>query len=386
MGAQRRGFGGWGFVCLLGAMAMGCAAESPRAPLVGEGYAWRVPPGFPIPLVPASNPMSDEKVELGQYLFYDPRLSGNGVQRCASCHLQRLAFTDGQGTSLGSTGDVGRRNSPTIANAAYAATLTWGQPIATLEEQILLPLFGEEPVELGLAPREAIAWEHLAYDPVYEELFAAAWPADPAVTRDHVVDALAAFVRSVISAESPYDRYRAGDAAALGDDAVRGLALFESPRLACAECHGGFLLSANVAAEHVEPAPVFHNDALYDIDGTGAYPPDDPGLVAVTGAPADMGRFRPPSLRNVAITAPYFHDGSAATLDDVLDGYARGGRLVLDGPYPGDGALNPYKSPLLTGFTLTEGERADLLAFLAALTDESLLTDERWADPWTWNP
>jgi len=352
------------------------------------GYSWQIPDGFPIPRVPVDNPMTDDKVELGRTLFYDPRLSGNGRQRCADCHLQRYAFTDGKVLPLGSTGQPGRRNSPSIVNTAYAGSLTLADPtVGALEDQIPKPMFGEDPVELGLADAEDVVWSNLDLDPKYQGLFEAAWPDDPTVTRDRVVDSLAAFVRSVISADSPYDRYLAGDDAAMSDSAKRGLTLFSSERLGCTQCHGTFLLSNNIDYEGL-PAPqvVFHNDGLYDIDGTGAYPPNDTGLMRVTGLATDMGRFKPPSLRNVAVTAPYFHDGSAATLDEVIDSYERGGRLLTDGPDAGDGSQNPYKSGFITGFTLTADERADLIEFLNALTDQSLLTNPRWSDPWVWSP
>jgi cytochrome c peroxidase len=320
-------------------------------------YTWDLPPGFPEPA--GSSVMSDERVALGRYLFYDPRLSGNGRQRCADCHLQRFAFADPRVTSPGSTGEPGRRNSPTIANVVYASTLTWADDtLVHLEDQILLPLFGDDPVEMDLTERESIAWEHIALDPIYQDLFAAAWPPDPSVTRDHVVDALAAFTRSVLSGDTPYDRWLAGEA--MSAEAERGAALFEG--LDCAECHGGFLLS-----EATAPVAAFHNTGVY-----AEYP--DAGLAAVTGRPEDEGRFRPPSLRNVALTAPYFHDGSAATLDDVLDHYVSGGQP------------HPNKSPLLTGFVLSAQDRADLLALFDAFTDEALLTDARWSDPWTWAP
>jgi cytochrome c peroxidase len=140
-----------------------------------------------------------------------------------------------------------------------------------------------------------------------------------------------------------------------------------------------------IAIDHAalaEPAVAFFNTGLYDVDGTGSYPVTDQGLHDLTGQPADRGRFRPPTLRNIAVTAPYMHDGSIATLDEVLRFYERGGRLISDGPSAGDGKLNPNKSPFVPGFTLTDDERADLLAFLDALTDTTFLTDPTLASPW----
>lgn len=356
-------------------------------PTTDDGYVWELPGGFPLPNVPDDNPMSGPKFELGRHLFYDRRLSGNGTQSCADCHHQDKAFTDGLTVPIGSTGEPGLRNAPSIANAAYAASLTWASPVlVTLEQQIPLPMFGELPVELGLSGHEDEVWQALAVDPVYQDLFQDAFPTDDGaadVSTETVVFALASFVRGVMSGDAPYDRYVAGDDTAMSASAVRGLSLFAGERLECTHCHGTFLFGSNVDFDGLAfPERVFHNDGLYDVDGDGGYPPTDPGLIHSTGLAQDMGRFKPPSLRNVAVSAPYFHDGSTATLDEVLTAYARGGRLVEDGPWAGDGAGNPYKSGLLAGFTLTDEERADLLAFFDALTDETLLSDPRLSDPW----
>ncbi|MEQ1567908.1 MAG: MbnH family di-heme enzyme [Myxococcota bacterium] len=363
----------------------------PPAPTTDDttdaGFTWDLPTGFPVPVVPADNPMSAAKIELGRHLFYDPRLSGNETQACADCHLQELAFTDGRVVPEGSTGDPGVRNSPSIANAAWFSTLTWVNPVlVTLEQQIPVPLFGEGPVELGLSGHELERWDELGADPVYAPLFADAWgelPVEERVTNETVVKSLATFVRATVSGDSPYDRYVGGDPAAMSAAAIRGLALFGGERLECTHCHGTFLFDSAVAWEGLQyPQHLFTNDGLYNIDGAGAYPPDNPGLVTFTGELRDTGKFRPPSLRNVAVTGPYFHDGSVATLEEVIAIYERGGQLVESGPFAGDGATNPYKSGFLAGFTLTDTERTDLVAFLEALTDESLLVDPRLADPW----
>jgi cytochrome c peroxidase len=324
--------------------------------------------------------MNEAKVELGRRLFHDPRLSVNGTQSCASCHLQALAFTDGRVTAIGATGQVGKRNSPSIANAGYAAALTWASSVLlSLESQALVPLFGEDPVELGLSGQDGPMLARLAADPDYPPRFAAAFPEEPvAISVETVVKALSAFQRTVISGRAPYDRFAGGaDPAALGPAARRGLDLFRSARLGCAACHAGPLFMDSARSETAPASrPAFHNTGLYDEDGQGAYPATDHGLLELTGDPADMGRFRAPSLRNVALTAPYMHDGSVATLSEVLDHYAAGGRSTL-----ARGAPSPLRDPLVTGFTLAADERADLLAFLEALTDEALLADPRFGPP-----
>ena len=217
-------------------------------------------------------------------------------------------------------------------------------------------------------------------------LFAEASPkdADP-FTLGTVVRAIASFERALFSGGAPYDRYiYGGKIDALSDSAKRGKTLFFGERLECFHCHGGFAMSDAVAHEGTKIVEtVFHNTGLYNLDGLGAYPAIDHGLLDVTNQPADMGRFRAPSLRNVAVTAPYMHDGSIATLSEVLDHYAAGGRTIATGPNAGDGSKSPLKSELINGFTLTTEERADVLAFLDSLTDQGFLTDPRFADPWT---
>ncbi|MCA9686834.1 MAG: di-heme enzyme [Myxococcales bacterium] len=348
-------------------------------------FPLELPAGFPAPYVPEENPLTQAKAELGRYLFYDERLSGNGTQACAGCHFPELAFTDGELTAAGSTGEVLARNSLGLTNSAYSSKLTWANPnLDLLEQQIRIPLFAEFPVELGVTGHEDEVLARFAEDAEYLDLFAAAFPEDAEpVTLDNIVKALASFVRTMISGDSPYDRYLAGDAGAISDAAKRGADLFFSEELECHHCHGGFNFS--LATRHAGTTftqSAFQNTGLYDIDGMGAYPPGNTGLHEFTAEDGDMGRFRPPSLRNVAVTGPYLHDGSVETLGEVIDIYAAGGRLIPEGePWAGDGRANPYKSGLVSGFALDAQQRNDLLAFLISLTDESFLTNPALADP-----
>lgn len=347
-------------------------------------WPFALPPGFPVPRLPPGQRLTAELAELGRYLFYDPRLSANGTQACAGCHLQARAFTDGRATPSGSTGDVLRRNAMGLTNIAYNPSYTWANPTSTtLELQALIPIFGKNPIELGVAGHEGEIVDRLAADAAYPARFAAAFPGEAApITWPNIIRAIAAFERRLISGDSPVDRFQAGDATALTPSAQRGQVLFYSETLECVHCHGGFNFS--IAVDHAA-LPVqqsqFFNNGLYNVGGTGAYPMIDQGLWEFTFMPADSGRFRPPTLRNIGVTAPYMHDGSVATLEDVLAMYERGGRLLTSGPFAGDGRTNPYKSPFVGGFTLTPEQRADLLAFLRALTDETLLTDPTLADP-----
>lgn len=353
----------------------------------GEAWRWPLPDWVPPPAVPADNPMSADKVQLGRHLFYDKRLSRDGGLACASCHEQARAFTDGKAVSKGVTGDPGTRSAMSLTNVAYLPVLTWQNPqLSSLEVQALIPLFGEHPVEMGLAGREQQLFAMLQADPVYRRLFARAFP-DEARQGDAALyslatltRALASFQRSLLSFGSPYDRYRYGGRAdALSAAARRGEELFFGEKLECYHCHGGFNFTDNL--KHARSAFTetgFHNTGLYNVDGQGAYPGTSPGIVEFTGEPRDAGRFRTPTLRNVAVTAPYMHDGSIATLPQVLrEHYARAGRAVSLGQ-----GRNPLRSEFIAGFQISEAEIADVVAFLESLTDEAFLRDPRHADPW----
>lgn len=359
---------------------MGALAALLALNLVGCGapaeYAWSAPDGYPLPAVPEDNPMSEAKVELGRYLFYDTRLSGNGEQACASCHRPEHAFTEPRPRAVGSTGELNRRNSLALVNVAYNSTLMWAHPgLRRIEEQLLIPMFGDNPVELGIAGREEEVLARLRGDERYRQLFGAAFPGERRLEFTHIVASLACFVRSLISLDSPFDRYAyGGDDDALDEAAIRGIGHFFSERFECHHCHGGFNFtqSTNHESSAILDSP-FHNTGLYNVGGENAYPAPDQGLHDLTGQPPDRGRFRAPTLRNVAMTAPYMHDGSIADLDAVLNFYAAGGRNVEQGEYTGDGRANIYKSQFVKGFAMTPEERAELLAFLHSLTDPSFL-------------
>ncbi len=316
--------------------------------------------------------MSVAKIELGRHLFYDTRLSVNGTLSCAGCHRQELAFTDGLARAKGATGELHPRSSMSLVNIAYAPALTWADPkLDSLEQQALVPVLGTEPVELGLRGQEEKVLQELQRLPVYQRLFAAAFPGEDDPFRlENVTKALAAFQRTIISTRSPYDRYRyGGEESAISSAAKRGEVLFFSGENAgCFQCHGGWNFSGPVRWEG-GPAvePEFHNTGLYE-----KYPAPNTGLKRQTGNPLDAGKFRAPTLRNIAVTAPYMHDGSIATLEEAIEHYAKGGRA----------AASPNKSTILRPFRLTAAEKADLIEFLRSLTDEELLRDPRWSNPW----
>lgn len=364
-----------------------CAGE-PHAPLdelSGDPtrFSWSLPGGIAPPAVPANNAMSSAKVELGRRLFYDPRLSGNGAFACSSCHRQEFGFADAKNIPVGSTGEAHTRNSMGLANTGWQVTLGWAGPdTRSLEAQALIPMFGEHPIELGLKGQEGPLLRRLEAEPVYRSLFPKAFPVPNPVTVENVTKAIGAFQRTLFSLDAPIDRFRRGDANAITAAAQRGEQVFAAKR--CTQCHAGVLFTL-AATPGVATAPAdssFANTGLYNLGGAGAYPARNGGLFESTGRPQDMGRMKIPSLRNVGVTFPYMHDGSVGTLEDVVDHYARGGRLITQGTNAGDGRDNPNKDRRITGFAITPQEKTDLVAFLRALTDTTFLTNPRFANPW----
>ena len=345
-------------------------------------YDWQLRENFPQPQVPENNPMTQAKVTLGRALFYDKNLSANQTQSCASCHFQINAFAEPEVTSTGSTGERHRRNAPALVNIAYNKTLTWAHDgLTTIEKQLLLPMFGESPVELGITGHEKKVLDRFN-TPYYQELFHKAFP-EQSIDFNLIVKSLASFVRSLVSLNSPFDRYAYDqDDHAISESAIRGMTLFFSEKFECHHCHGGFNFTQSTSHEKqlIDRRP-FHNTGLYNIQAEGGYPQSDPGLSEITLNPEDNGRFRAPTLRNIAVTAPYMHDGSIATLEAVIEFYAAGGRHITTGKLSGDGRNNPLKNPLIKGFDLTKIEKQDLISFLETLTDENFLIDESHSAP-----
>jgi cytochrome c peroxidase len=296
-----------------------------------------LPPGFPLPIAGA-NVQTEEKFQLGRHLFYDRRLSYNETQSCADCHQQRLAFTDGRARAIGSTGQEHTRNAMTLTNTAYNATYTWtGTRVRTLEQQAMVPMLNEHPIELGVGNHKREIVARLRADAECQARFREAFPGERhPVTLRNIAKALAAFERELISGHSPYDQLvYGGDEHALSAEAWRGMKLFFSQRTGCASCHRGFNFSGGVryAGSKYEQPHLASN-----------------GIT--------KGKFRVPTLRNVALTAPYMHDGSIATLDGVIACYSDARHLGL-----------------------SSSEKDDLIAFLYSLTDTRFVTDPRFGDP-----
>jgi len=342
-----------------------------------DAWPWTLPAGFPAPQIPLDNPLSEQKIELGRYLFFDKRLSGNATQSCASCHQPERAFTDGLAGAIGSTGEVHPRSAMSLANVGYNSTLTWQDPtLRRLEDQALVPMFNRDPVELGLAGKDEEVLDRLRETVAYTAMFEAAFPGESQpISIRNIAFAIASFERTLIAGNAPYFRWvYLDDREALSPAARRGVTLFFSDRTKCSTCHVGFTFSGPIRARGLEQIdPVFHNTGLYSIDEIGNYPAESAGAIENTGRDKDRGAFRAPTLLNIELTAPYMHDGSIESLPEVIDFYATGGR--------GPGRSNPNKSERITGFELSPGEKRDLLAFLRSLTDRSFVENPKFSSP-----
>jgi len=297
--------------------------------------------GRDFPAMPGEPP-TPERAALGRLLFFDPVLSRDGSLSCAHCHRPDRGLADGLARARGFRGAVLQRNTPTLYNAAFKARLMWDRRASSLEEQVLLPLLAED--ELNADPRELLA--KLAAVPAYRAQFAAVFPGDAnAISLANVARSLAAFERTLVSRASRYDRYARGEREALSAIERNGLTLFRSLTTRCFECHR---------------LPTFDAPLALSI----GVPSGDLGVSAISGLSAQRGFFGVPTLRNVALTAPYMHDGSLATLEDVVAFYREGGGLAQGVPAA---RLHEFIRPI----EMSDAEAADLVAFLRALTDES---------------
>ena len=286
--------------------------------------------------VPEENRLTSKKIALGRRLFNDRRLSRDGSLSCAGCHDPRRAYTDGRTVAEGVGHARGDRNVPSIVNRAWGRSFFWDGRAATLEQQVVQPIVN--PIELAMTPTAVLA---LARSDRYRRQFAAAFGTEPTI--DDVARALASYVRTIVTGDSPYDRYAAGDRSALGTSAQRGLGIFRG-KGGCTACHVGPTFTDEQ----------FHNTGVAWRTGVLT----DEGRARVTHADKDRGAFKTPTLRKVARTAPYMHDGSFATLDEVIDYYDKGGQK------------NPGLDPELRPLHLSAADKQDLHAFLTSLAGD----------------
>jgi cytochrome c peroxidase len=341
--------------------------------VAGGELALPIPDGLLAPEIPADNPPTQAKVELGKTLYFDARLSSDGTVACASCHAPQSAFVDPRGTktSEGISGLIGTRNAPTTLNALFLTELFWDGRSPNLEHQALQPFVN--PVEMGIADEAALAKrvaEIAAYGPLFEKAFGSA-----EVTPARIGQAIASFERTLVALNAPIDRFLAGDGNAISESAKRGWELFNG-KARCNSCHGW-----------VEVFPLF-TDELYHNIGVGVKSVDFESVAAradraktpeeidalalqdveasalgrylVTREHKDLGAFKTPQLRNVALTAPFMHDGSESTLLEVVEFYDKGGEA------------NPYLDGGIRPLGLTSQEKADLVELMKTFTSDDL--------------
>jgi cytochrome c peroxidase len=330
------------------------------------------------------NPYTAAKATVGRYFFYDRRLSLNQTKACASCHAPAFSFTDSYRRSIGALGGNVQRNAPALINLIFNKYLTAADSSLHFpEQQISNPLFHRQPVEMGWAGNEKMILDRMRSGSFYQQALRRAFPDSANVfTGKNIQDCISSFVKTIISLNSPYDRYTfKNDSSALSPAQLRGKQLFFSPALHCTSCHGGISFSTPAWRIGEANPEYYYNTGLYNTDGRGGYPVSDQGLFAVTQQPADMGRFRVPTLRNLAFTAPYMHDGSVADLEEVIDIYAAGGRNIVSGASAGNGRINPLKHPLMTGFSISPQQKKELLSFLLCLSDTGFVSSPALANP-----
>ncbi len=352
-------------------LASNCNPEEPEPPSSGGGgptaYVLDIPSNLPPMVIPFDNPMTVEGVNLGRFLFYEERLSDDNSLSCAGCHAQSFGFTDnGLTFSEGINGIAGNRNAMALINLGWGGSFFWDGRSATLEEQILEPVIN--PIEMHEQWPDAMS--KLNADAAYRDLFTAAFGVG-SMDSVHAAKAIAQFLRTLISANSPYDKWKRGEGT-IPLDAQLGYDLFR--------LEGGyppFIPNGQGGADcfhcHTDAAGLFTDEQFHN-NALDAVPPD-PGVGGVTGDPFDIGKFKAPTLRNVAVTGPYMHDGRFNSLQQVIDHYNEGGN---DSPTV-DGFMK-FVDPDET-MELTPQKKAQVLAFLQQLTDTAFLTNPAFQDP-----
>ncbi|MCX6209922.1 MAG: di-heme enzyme [Bacteroidetes bacterium] len=324
---------------------------------------------------PAKKVKPSLDAEIGRLLFYDTRLSINKTKSCATCHKPELAFTDGEITPLGAFGDTVKRNTPTLINLADNENFNWAnESLTSLQAQSNFPLFGKHPIEMG---NDSLNNTTLGFVLTDEKYAALIEHKHLKTVNWHIVkDLIASYVETFKFFNSKYDLYKQGKVA-LTKDEMAGKALFFGEKLNCKKCHSGNDFDQPEFAR----MNTYQNIGLYCIGSDSLYANDDNGLYNETKDKDDIGKFKIPSLRNVMLTAPYFHDGTAKNIDEVIEHYKRGGRLTTKGKNAGDGKLHPNKNDDVNGFTITAKEQQQLKAFLNTLTDTAYLKNKFYKSP-----
>ncbi len=322
-----------------------------------------LPDHFPNPILPPDNPMTEEGIALGRMLFYDPILSRDSTISCASCHFQELSFTDGASVSTGIDGQLGVRSSMPLVNLAFNPRgFFWDGRSATLEEQALVPIEDHREMDESWDAVEEKLRNHPDYPAKFREAFGIEYASE--IDRDLAVKAIAQFERTMVSYQSRFDQVVWAQQGWPTEEEQMGRDLFfveqalptqEHP--GCSHCHGSSLFTENN----------FFNNGISDVEDLEGFP--DKGFGEVTGNIYDNGKFRAPTLRNIALTAPYMHDGRFATLEEVLDSYATGGHGVAN------------EDPNIQPFALSDEQKEAMIAFLNMLTDTSFVNNPAFSNP-----
>ncbi len=347
-------------VTVLSACSRDEEEPDPAPPFQATPYQLVIPPFFPPMDIPADNPLTVEGIELGRYLFWEKKLSGNNTMSCGTCHLPEHGFADPSQFSTGITGAVGTRQAMALVNLGWAYNYFWDGRMITLEEQVIDPVIN--PIEM--AEDWDVALAELAADEKYPPLFAAAF-GTPEITRDRAAKAMAQFLRTMISSKSNFDLQRIGQYTfTQNEETGFDLFLAEGGALGvggadCFHCHGH--------------AGMQMSDYLFHNNGLDAHFAADPGLAAITGNPLDSGRFKTPTLRNIELTAPYMHDGRFATLEEVIDHYNTGGVISQ--------TIDPFMEAAGGGLFLDDTDKQQVIAFLKTLTDTSFINNPAFSDP-----
>ncbi|TYZ07644.1 cytochrome-c peroxidase [Hymenobacter lutimineralis] len=359
----------WLVVAAVSALLSGCEPDPPSpTPFSATPYDLQIPGGLPAkPAIPADNLLTVEGVALGRMLFYEPRLSRNNTLSCGSCHQQSKAFTDGRARALGVDGQQHQRSTMSLANVLWEFSLNWDGAARSLEDQARLPL--ENPVEMHQTLGEGVRklQQTDLYPPLFEKAFGSRL-----ITEANLLKALAQFERTLLSANSRYDRYLRREADLTRDEQMGALLFRSHP----GEVGGIFVRGAACHHCHLETTGLFSSPEFFNNGLDAAFA--DTGRGGITGQVADQGKFRAPSLRNIALTAPYMHDGRFQTLEAVVDHYNE--HVERASPFL-DPNLLLSNTPNGTKLDLTAKEKQQLIAFLRTLTDSAFIKDPRFSNP-----
>ncbi|GAB2778345.1 cytochrome c peroxidase [Hymenobacter luteus] len=357
---------------LLGSLLVACSPtgteETDENPTSATPYTLILPTNLPQKVgIPSDNPLTVEGVELGRKLFYEVRLSRTGTQSCGSCHQQSKAFTDGLARAVGVAGQPHPRGTMSLANVLWEKTLNWDGAATSLEQQARLPI--ENPLEMHQSLADGV--RKLQQTDLYPPLFQKAFGSST-ISETMVLKALAQFERTLISANSRYDKYLRKEASLTAAERAGAGLFINHP----SEVSGLFIRGATCHHCHTSEDGLFSSPDFFNNGLDVAFA--DVGRAGVTGQSADRGKFRAPTLRNIALTAPYMHDGRFQTLEQVLDHYNEHVQLNSPGIDPNMLLSN---TPGGTRLDLTRTEKAQLIAFLKTLTDSTFITDQRFSDP-----